>query len=84
MLDGLKRKSASYQAAFEGRAGAVVLADLSRFCHANSTVHVEGDTHGTAQLEGRRQVWLRIKGLLRLSEEEIDAIAEQAIDQEGE
>ena len=85
MRDVLKRKSASYQGAFEGRAGAVVLADLARFCHANQTVHVSGDTHGTAQLEGRRQVWLRIKGLLRLTEEEIDAIVDQAIDdEEGE
>ena len=50
---------------------AAVLADLERFCHANSTTHVEGDSHGTAQLEGRRQVWLRIQGYRNLSDAEI-------------
>ena len=53
-----------------------VLADLERFCHANSTTHVEGDSHGTAQLEGRRQVWLRIQGYRALNE--IPEMEEQA------
>lgn len=84
MRHPLKRKSAAYQEVLRGRAGEIVLADLARFCHANQTVHVEGDTHGTAQLEGRRQVWLRIKGLLRLSEQDIDEMVEHAVSQEGE
>lgn len=43
-----------------------VLEDLERFCSAKDTTFVPGDTHGTAQLEGRRQVWLRIQAYLEL------------------
>ncbi len=60
---------------FRGVSGKVVLADLARFCHAHRTVHVIGDTHATAQLEGRRQVWLRIQEALRLTDEKLQEIA---------
>ena len=84
MRHPLARKAASYREIFQGRAAGVVLADLERFCHANSTVHVVGDTHGTAQLEGRRQVWLLMRGMLRLTEEQLDQMVATAIEQEGE
>ncbi len=61
---------------FRGVSARIVLDDLARFCHANSTIHVPGDTHGTAQLEGRRQVWLRIQEALRLTDERLQEIAE--------
>lgn len=54
------------------------MADLQGFCHARSTTHVEGDPCGTAQLEGRRQVWLRIQEALRLTEEDIEAVVSRA------
>jgi hypothetical protein len=47
-----------------------VLEDLRHFCSADDTVHVPGDTHGTAQLEGRRQVWLRIQSHLKMRPEQ--------------
>jgi hypothetical protein len=37
---------------------------------------VIGDTHGTAQLEGRRQVWLMIQQMLRISDDRLQEIAE--------
>lgn len=82
------RGRAYYRAVFEQRTGkdgalstpcAVVLADLARFCHAQDTTHVVGDPQGSAQLEGRRQVWLRIQGHLRLTDEQVNRLQEQAI-----
>ena len=58
---------------------AIVLADLAKFCHAQDTTHVVGDSHGSAQLEGRRQVWLRIQSYLGLTDEQINRLNEQAI-----
>ena len=71
MREELLVRSRAYRQTFEGADAEAVLADLERFCHANSTTHVEGDSHGTAQLEGRRQVWLRIQGYRNLSDAEI-------------
>lgn len=47
-----------------------VLADLARFCRAHeSTFHPDARVH--AQMEGRREVWLRITEHLGLSPEEL-------------
>ncbi len=62
MRDVLLARGQAYKETFGGERAQTVLDDLARFCHANATTHVEGDSHGTAQLEGRRQVWLRIQG----------------------
>lgn len=43
-----------------------------------------GDTHGSAQLEGRRQVWMRIQGFLRMTEDDINALADRAQMTEGD
>lgn len=75
----------AYRAVFRDPVhGAVVLADLARFCHAIKTTHVPGDTHGTAQLEGRRQVWLRLQETLRLSDEQLEDIRRHAAQQEDD
>ena len=71
MREELLVRSQAYKQAFEGEHAEKGLEDLGRFCHANATTHVEGDSHGTAQLEGRRQVWLRIQGYRDLSEAQI-------------
>lgn len=76
MRDLFKRRRSAYKQVFrgEGPAKAIVLADLARFCHANATTHVIGDTHGSAQLEGRRQVWLRIRQMVNLTDEEFQTM----------
>jgi hypothetical protein len=71
-------RSQAYKSIFDGERATAVLDDLARFCHANSTTHVEGDSHGTSQLEGRRQVWLRIQGYRNL----VPATDELAIEAE--
>ena len=78
MRDELHQRSKAYRTTFEGIDAERVLADLEGFCHANATTHVEGDSHGTAQLEGRRQVWLRIQGYRDLNLEQIDELVDQA------
>ena len=79
MRNEILARSQAYKSIFDGERATAVLDDLARFCHANSTTHVEGDSHGTSQLEGRRQVWLRIQGFRNLvqSTEEPAAEAEQ-------
>ena len=68
LRDALLARAQAYSDTFDGERAAEVLDDLARFCHANSTTHVEGDSHGTSQLEGRPQVWLRIQGYRDLTE----------------
>ena len=47
-----------------------VLRDLAKFCRANtSTFNPSPSLH--AQMEGRREVWLRITSHLNLSQEEL-------------
>lgn len=72
----LRDRQAAYQRAFAGRgtAGdvALVMADLARFCRAgHSTFHADARTH--ALLEGRREVWLRIRDQLDLRLDELIA-----------
>lgn len=69
-VDFLRKRRMAYVHTFKGTPGEIVLADLAKFCRANeSTFHP--DPHVRCQLEGRREVWLRIQHHLRLSDEEM-------------
>ncbi len=57
----IETRAAGYRTVFGTAVAKEVVEDLKRFCYAERTTHVLGDTHGSAQLEGRRQVWLRIQ-----------------------
>ncbi len=57
--------------------GQRALEHLSKFCHVHKTTHVVGDTHGSAQLEGRRQVWLLITQTARLTDREVEDLVER-------
>lgn len=47
-----------------------VLKDLAKFCRANTTTfHPDPRVH--AELEGRREVWLRIQQFIHLTPEEL-------------
>lgn len=66
----LFRRRQAYLTTFEGQVPKVVLEDLARFCKAHeSTAHPNPDM--AKQLEGRRQVWLRIASNLNLTEDQI-------------
>ena len=78
MREELLARRHAYKRTFDGSNAKKILEYLERFCHANSTTHVEGDSHGTAQLEGRRQVWLRIQGYLNLRDSQVGEYVSQA------
>lgn len=65
---------AAYRRVFSGPDADLVLGDLIAFCHAADTTHVPGDPVGSALLEGRRQVWLRIQARLRIDEATVDRL----------
>lgn len=69
--------SEAYKDVFERPGGAsmrIVLLDLSDFCYAHRTTNIAETCCGRAELEGRRQVWLRMQGMLELTPERIREI----------
>jgi hypothetical protein len=61
----------AYQLAFNTPAGEAILTDLIPFCRAAETCVVPGDRDRTWVLEGRREVYLRIRDHLDLSPEQL-------------
>ncbi len=63
-------RQVSYQHALGGAPGQAVLEDLAWFCRADQTTfHPDPRVH--ALMEGRREVWLRIKEHLDLDLEDL-------------
>lgn len=80
----LLRERAAWRMAFAAAASSTVVARLERFCHARTSTYVPGDEgRGSAQLEGRRQVWLMMQGHLRISDERLEAMRLDAAGEEG-
>ena len=69
-LDFLRGRSQSYKLTFGNPTGNRVLADLAKFCRANDTTF-HADPRIAANLDGRREVWLRIQNHLRLNPEQL-------------
>lgn len=69
-LEFLRGRRRSYQLTFSSPAGNEVLLDLAEFCRANVTTF-HPDPRVAAQLDGRREVWLRIQQHLHLSGEQL-------------
>lgn len=66
----LKRRQTAYQTTFAGPTGELVLADLFKFCRMyKSTFHP--DPRVAANLDGRREVALRIQQHLQLTDEQL-------------
>ena len=61
----------AYQQAFNTAAGQAVLIDLIPFCRAKETCVIPGDRDKTYVLEGRREVYLRIRDYLDLTPEQL-------------
>lgn len=63
----------AYREVFSGPKGDLVLRDMARFCRATeSTFHP--DPRLAAQLDGRREVWLRIQENVQLTDEQLFAL----------
>lgn len=71
--DFLRGRKRAYCLALKTPAGMEVLADLAKFCRANSPTF-DADPRLHALQEGRREVWLRIQNHLRLTEDQLYAI----------
>ncbi len=67
----LSDRQRAYMLALKTDAGAAILADLAPFCRANETCVVPGDRDRTYVLEGRREVWLRIRAHLDLNNDQL-------------
>ena len=72
-LDFLRGRSQSYKLTFGNPTGNRVLVDLAKFCRANDTTF-HADPRIAANLDGRREVWLRIQNHLRLNPEQLMSI----------
>jgi hypothetical protein len=69
----LAQRQQAYRAVFDGPVGRLVLADLALFCRATaSTFHA--DPRAAAQLDGRREVFLRIQEHIQISDDELWAL----------
>lgn len=75
----------AYQLAFNTPAGEAVLLDLTPFCRAKETCVVPGDRDRTYVLEGRREVYLRIRDYLDLTPEQlVEKYTKPAIGAQGD
>lgn len=78
--DLLFRRQRAYRAIFDTPAGREVLVDLARFCRAHeSTFNPEARI--SAQLDGRREVWLRIAQHLNLDPDTLWALYNERMKQ---
>ena len=66
-------RQAAYKQLFKGPNAEIVLEDLARFCRAHDSCF-HSEQRVTDNLEGRREVWLRIQNNLQLSEPELWAL----------
>ena len=67
---GLLERQHAYKTTFKGPVAQHVLMDLAYFCRANeSTFHDSQKVQDN--LEGRRQVWLRIQQHLKLTPDQL-------------
>jgi len=73
----LLRRKLAYKECFKSKSGQRVLADLKRFCHATMPTFSGEETHRTAFLEGRREVFLRIQHHLHISDEQLHKLIEE-------
>jgi len=66
----LMNRQRAYITTFNGPVGEKVLADLAKFCRAHETTFHEND-RVQANLEGRKEVWLRIAQHLNMNSEDL-------------
>lgn len=72
-LKSINARRQAYQKVFAGPDAALVLEDLMDFCRAESSTFVLDDPNGreSAFREGRREVYLRIKGQMNFTDDQM-------------
>lgn len=73
------RRRADYAAVFGTEAGTRVLNDLYRFCHMDQPSFA-ADPFITAFNEGQRRVFLRLVGMLRLTDRDVLKLSTESQD----
>lgn len=68
--EALDRRRYAYRTTFNGPLAEEVLRDLARFCRAHESTF-DADPRVQANLDGRREVWLRLQHHLKLSPEQL-------------
>lgn len=58
------------------RSDTLPLADLARYCNAGDT-SLDKDPYRLAANEGRREVWLHIRTLMRMDEDDTDQLLQE-------
>lgn len=66
----LLERQYAYRKTFEGPLAAVVLKDLARFCRAHESTF-DQNQKTQDNLEGRREVWLRLQHHLKLTPDQL-------------
>jgi hypothetical protein len=85
LLQIMADRKRAYQLAFNSPAGEAVLFDLTPFCRARETCVVPGERDKTFVLEGRREVYLRIRDHLDLTPEQlVERYTKPAIGAQGD
>lgn len=68
----------AYHDVFNSDSGRLVLHDLLKAGHFFRACYDPKNTHNTAFMNGERNMVLRIKGFLNLTEEEVEKLAHEA------
>ncbi len=70
-----------YQATFKAPSAELVMADLAKFCYADTTTSFPDDVNGRASAvaEGRRQVFLRIQSYVNMDAKQIARVQQLSI-----
>lgn len=74
----LSWRRSAYRTVFNSPEGRRVLSDLAAFCGAGRPVAVPGDATQTYYNDGMRRVYLRIKAILDMTDEEMIALSGQS------
>ena len=80
-IDSMLRKTKSYRELFDSPVGRRVLYDLAKECGAARTTFTE-DAREHARLEGRRQIWLYITKMTRMTEHDLHQLLQEGKDYE--
>jgi hypothetical protein len=75
--DKINKKGITYKKVFESDEGKYVLNDIYKFCRITHPSYVEGSSHKTAFNEGAKSFAHYIKGVLKQSPTDIDALIEE-------
>ncbi len=81
MIDRQRKVRDAYQRLFktQGESAKIVLKDLHFFCFADRPTFDPRSQRESDYNEGKRRVWLRLQGFLRMTDDQLAKIAEREV-----